>query len=638
MYQPVRHSTGSRTLSTGPGQCSLWLLVTILLIGSCQAQARCKDYNALNQLFWGDLHVHTGLSVDAYMSGNRTGPEDAYRFALGEAIPAPNNPDKVRIERPLDFAAVTDHVTDSGATYLCTTPGATGYNSEQCQNFRSPVVIDKSNIRELVKQLVAKTGGQLSSPAICGPQGKRCWKAQKTVWQRTQEAASQFLDDSDECSFTTFVAYEYTATPDFTKLHRNVIFRNDIVLPQPISYAEEPDERILWQRLQTECIDAGNGCDVLAIPHNPNLSNGKLFTPLYPPDSTPKQQADLAALRARLEPVLEMMQLKGASECRNGLWNVLGETDELCDWEQIRPASTPDCQERVSSGALLGDGCLSRLDYGRYALVEGIKEKKRLGVNPYKLGFIASTDTHASTPGAVEEWRNDVGVSVPNPRPGRNGGGLVAVWAEENSREAIFKSLRRREVYGTSGPRIGVRYFAGATFEPALCADPKLLQKAYGQGVPMGSTLTAESLEQGPPSFLVMAQKDQGTQDYPGNQLQRAQIIKGWTDDAGNIHQQVVDIAGGPNQAGINTSDCRPQGIGHDQLCAVWQDPDFDSSQDAVYYARIVENPSCRSTGWHCALTREDERPTWCDDSSTSLVTQERAWTSPIWYTAPPGQ
>ncbi len=321
----------------------------------------------------------------------------------------------------------------------------------------------------------------------------------------------------------------------------------------------------------------------MAIPHNPNLSNGNLFTVNYEEGTSIEQQAEIARLRAAIEPVVEIMQMKGDSECRNGMWNVLGGNDELCDWEKIRPANTPDCKGATGKGALIDQGCVSTLDFARYALVEGIKEQNRLGVNPYQLGFIASTDTHDAAPGGVEEWRDDLPGSAPNPRSGRNSGGLVAVWAEENSRSAIFNALRRREVYATSGPRISVRLFAGPGFDPELCADPDWLTTAYQTGTPMGGTLSANTLstfestpestpESAPenginaPSFILAAQKDTGTLAHPGNLLQRAQIIKGWTDDQGKIHQQIINIAGGPNKASVNTDTCTPTGKGHEQL------------------------------------------------------------------------
>lgn len=616
----------------------VWLYT--LLLGFCiqtvTAQTvgadRCNHYNPQRDVYWGDLHVHTSQSVDAYMSGTRVGVAEAYQFARGEKILLPGFGIETQLDRPLDFAAITDHASDSGAVNLCTTSGSPAFNTQDCKNFRAPIVADKTDIKKYIKTLLEKTGGQLVSDDICGNDGSLCRQARKTVWENTQQMAAQFNNDSGSCDFTTFVAYEYIATPSWSKVHRNIIFKNASVLTEPIPYSVEPDVQILWQRLKDECIDAGTGCDVLSIPHNPNLSNGNMFTVSYPPGSSLQQQADLAELRAAMEPVLEMSQIKGDSECRNGMWNVLGGTDELCDWEKYRQAGTEDCEAGVSRGALMNEGCVSRLDYGRYALVEGLKEKQRLGVNPYKLGFIGSTDTHSGTPGAVEEWRSDLSGSKPNPRPGRTAGGLVAVWAEENTRSSIFDALRRREVYGTSGPRMRIRMFAGNTLEASLCEDPGAVSKAYQAGVPMGGTLDSTSLKNTSPQFLLMAQQDSGTSEHPGNLLQRAQIVKGWADSDGNIHQKVFDVAGGANTATVDVDDCQPEGPGHSQLCGTWQDPDFDSEQDAVYYARVVENPSCRSTGWLCASSQGQGRPNWCDAETTPFTTQERAWTSPIWY------
>ena len=267
----------------------------------------------------------------------------------------------------------------------------------------------------------------------------------------------------------------------------------------------------------------------------------------------------------------------------------------------------------------------------RYALVEGLKEKQRIGVNPFQFGFSASTDTHSGTPGAVEERRSDIPFTKPSPRPGINSGGLVAVWAEENSRDSIFKALKKKEVYGTSGSRMAVRLFAGKTFDADICSSPEIITRAYDQGVPMGGAITPSSLKEKSPEFLLIAQQDPGTSQYSGNSLHKAQIIKGWADAEGRIHQKVIDIAGGKRQASVNKNTCEVTGSGYQQFCTAWRDPDFNPNQEAVYYARVLESPSCRSTGWVCRKDAEN-RPDWCNRENLEKVTQERAWTSPIWY------
>ena len=618
-------------------QVFLLLFLTGLTCFTSAAQnGPCDHYNTQRQVFWGDLHVHTSLSMDAYNFGTRMLPADAYRFARGDKINLKPFDYQVQLERPLDFAAVTDHASDAGATRLCTDPQSPSYTTEKCIGYRAPVVFNKNDgVKESVKKLAAKTGGiipgSLSSADICGANGQLCLNAEKKIWQETQAAAADFDDSSSECKFTTFVAYEYTATPALTKIHRNVIFKNDNVTSLPISYLDEPDEKVLWERLQKECIESSTGCDVLAIPHNSNLSNGNLFTVQYG-ELDNEKQAEVARLRRDLEPVFEIMQMKGDSECRNNMWNILGGNDELCDWEKIRSTETEDCLNTTSQGALVNEGCVSRLDYGRYALVEGLKEQQRIGVNPYQFGFIGSTDTHNGTPGATEEWRSNIPDSRPTPQPGRNPGGMVAVWAEENSRDSIFEALRRREVYATSGPRMSVRLFAGGSIDKDICSSPELVDRAYKQGVPMGGIVTRSNNTREGIDFVLIAQRDSGTAGHPGNLLQRAQIIKGWTDSKGDIHQQIINVAGGNNSATVNTQNCETQGPGHQQICAVWSDPNFDSEQHAVYYARVVENPSCRSTGWACSISDVSKRPYWCDSKEVELITQERAWTSPIWY------
>ncbi|NQZ98628.1 MAG: DUF3604 domain-containing protein [Myxococcales bacterium] len=597
-----------------------------------ESAPRCADRDPLRQAYFGDLHVHTAISMDANMFGTRLRPADAYRFARGEslavrAVGAPES--RTQINRPLDFAAVTDHATGFPGVRLCTTPGSAVYDTPACEDFRGEIDFSTWTSIKVGAREIIRRNGLLRSEAVCGADGSRCVAATVDVWEETQRAAAQYNDASPECNFTTFVAYEYTATPESTKVHRNVIFRNDIVPAAPISYFDEPRSIELWRGLRRDCIDAGTGCDVLAIPHNPNLSNGQMFTVEYGDAETRAEQAEVAALRASMEPLAEMFQMKGDSECRNGMWNVLGATDELCDYEKARefPKPPDDCRDGTGKGALVEEGCASRLDFVRYALIEGLREEERIGVNPYKFGFIASTDIHSGAPGPTEEYEYQGRVSA-----GNTPGGLVAVFAEENSRDALFRGLRRRETYGTSGTRIQARFFGAWNYPADLCDDPERVLRAYSMGVPMGANLPPRSDGDARPVFLLSALRDPGTAEHPGTALQRIQVVKGWADDEGLFHQAVYDVGGTPdNGADVDLDTCEPRGAGHDALCSVWRDPDFEPDRRSVYYARIVENPSCRSNQWQC-LTAGEGAPS-CNVPGAPKTAQERAWTSPIWYT-----
>lgn len=213
-----------------------------------------------------------------------------------------------------------------------------------------------------------------------------------------------------------------------------------------------------------------------------------------------------------------------------------------------------------------------------------------------------------------------------------NPGGLIGVWAEENSRASIFDSMRRKEVFGTSGPRIEPRFYAGWDLPEDLCAEADVLAAANASGVPMGSDLPVRSSDAGP-SFAVWATRDPGTPTAPGGLLQRLQVIKGWVDSDGIVHEEVIDVAGGENGADVDLATCEPRGTGHDSLCGVWRDPEFDAEKRAVYYARVVENPSCRYSTWQCLEEPADAKPTGCESDLMQTLQQERAWTSPIWYT-----
>jgi hypothetical protein len=616
----------------------------------------CADRQPLRRALWGDLHVHTSYSSDAWGFGLRLMPEDAYRYAFGDTVHLPLEGDPfarpVRIDRPLDFAAVTDHAEFLGEQGVCLDPDSPGYDSDFCKVERSGEGRAPAKIMRIMSPFSTR------DKDTCGDDGARCARYLDEAWQAIVDAAQVHNDTSENCEHTAFVAYEYSSFRLGSNLHRNVIFRNSVVPARPISYLDVHREWDLWRILQERCIDSGLGCDAVAIPHNSNISNGRMFAVDYPGIGSPEEQAQRAALRARLEPVVEIMQHKGDSECRNGLEGVLGGVDELCDFEKFETLafeSTVGKDEDVGTcydGPMadwvphLGPNCLDRNSYVRYALIEGLREQQRIGVNPYKFGLSASTDTHNGIPGAVDErsfpGHLGLGDATPAQRvqfdpaiPGNanNGpGGLIGVWAEENSRDSIFDALQRREVFGTSGPRIVPRFFGGWEYAANLCDSADMLEQAYAGGVPMGADLPEQAA--GAPRFLVAATADAGTEASPGTPLQRLQVVKGWADSEGNHHQRVFDVAGNPdNGASVDPASCAPQGQGYAQLCAVWEDPAFDESIAAVYYLRAVENPSCRFTAHQCLQLPEGERPADCAAPRIDPVIQERAWSSPIWYT-----
>ena len=615
----------------------------------------CASRDPLGRAFFGDLHIHTVFSMDAYTAETPGTPDDAYRFARGEAIELAGGR-TARLERPLDFAAVTDHAEYIGEVSLCTRPGSPVYDSRRCGRYRGEIQsLDRGSRMGLLTDqkppLVEippfpPLGTPVRSTELCGEDGERCARAVASVWDETRAAAERWNDSSEQCRFTSFAAYEYTWTPQLSKIHRNVMFRGADVPARPTSALDEPTPQGLWRRLNEECLEADGDCDVLAIPHNSNLSNGRMFELEYP-RAPLAEQPGLARLRARLEPLVEIMQVKGDSECRNGLYGVRGGPDELCGFEKFRSAGTPDCERGTGMGALGGQGCVSRHDFARYALIQGLAEEDRIGVNPLKFGIIASTDSHNATPGDTEEdsYVGAHGIDEATPlgrladaggivSPTRaNPGGLMGVWASENSRDALFDAMLRRETFGTSGVRIRPRLFAGWDYPEELCGSSDLVERAYAGGVPMGGDLPPRTEAGAAPVFVAAAQRDPGTGERPGGLLQRIQIVKGWVGAGGEYHQAVYDVAGsGAGGADVDPETCRPRGPGADSLCGVWRDPDFEPGRRAVYYARVLENPSCRWTAWHCLALAEGERPESCADPAIPRTVQERAWTSPIWY------
>jgi hypothetical protein len=639
----------------------------------------CAHFQPLRQPLFGDLHVHTRYSFDSYVSSQRNDPWDAYAYAKGEPIilPDPEGEPTIeaRIQRPLDFTAVTDHAEFLGEVSVCTESAWTlGYWWPHCIMTRADHFWTQLVAANWWVSLgVTDESAQKERSFICTLSD--CEAGEASFWSNIQQAAEDHYDRSTECRFTTFVGYEYTDAPDHKNLHRNVIFRNAQVTERPISTYDTGAQNFpeLWRRLRSQCIEAGNGCDVLAIPHNSNLSGGLMFP-------NPKDRRE-AEERLFFEPIVELTQHKASSECRFDRLAGRGvdTEDELCDFEQARSDNlsmlgTVEGEVRTERAAPVPIDEFGRRNMARNALKDGLALGQETGLNPFQFGFIGSTDSHSATPGGAEEdnyvghlgrrdsgWRNVQDHFYDNP------GGHAVVWAEENSRDSIFEALRRRETYATSGTRPVLRFFGGWRIDEQSCESRDLVAHGYSRGVPMGGDLPSPPRDhEGPPRFLVTALKDPGPPGREGTDLQRIQIIKGWVDAGGDVHERVFDVAGdADNGAHVNPDTCEPTGTGFTDLCTVWSDPDFDANEPAFYYVRVLENPTCRWSTLHCQAAAVNPLSASCGEQAAAAtaeaqaggavgdvygdccidpasepfytpVIQERAWTSPIWFTPPP--
>ncbi len=630
---------------------------------------QCKNHSPLRHAFFGDLHVHTVYSLDANTQGTITTPHEAYRFALGERLGVQpfledGTPTRfTQLARPLDFAAVTDHAELFGEVEVCTNPDYPEYNLPECQFYRSspenaflafnfvqlglpelPQFPVPEGIPLVSDQPVVGADGKIPRLPYCGVDGQTCLEAAKTPWRDIQAAAENFYDRSDDCSFTTFVGYEYTAAPMSNNLHRNVIFKTAVVPELPPAYQENPFPELLWKTLSEECL-RDNGCEYLTIPHNSNLSAGLMFETKDRFDNP--YTAEFAATRQANEPLAEIYQHKGQSECLGTTG--AGANDELCGFELLPYNNLTG--ERAGG---LNTGPPLPQDFLREAMKDGLKMQQDLGVNPFKYGLIGSSDTHLGTPGNVEEtpFPGHAGAGE-NPADGIEGltdvieaspGGLAVLYAEENTRESLFDAMRRREAYATSGTRPIVRFFGGWDLPANACGRNDFVELGYDKGVPMGGDLPAQPDANAAPVFAVSALRDPGGPGVTAEPLQRIQIIKGWVDADGEKHEEVFEVAGDPdNGATVDTSTCQTSGPGFANLCAVWTDPGFTPDQHAFYYARVVENPSCRWSTYQCIAAGVDcEQPETvpeafadCCNADYPKTIQERAWTSPIWYQPP---
>ena len=592
------------------------------------AAAAAPERNPLRNAYFGDLHVHTSWSLDAWTLGHPmdNDPSVAYRYGRGEVIRTPDGTVRGQLRVPLDFMAVTDHDNFLGEVQLCQTPGDAAYDSDVCREMRGGGLRVFQRFR--IKLIRSARDAELCGSAEPGPDNA-CDRRAAHQWRRVREIADDFYEPG---RFTTFTAFEFTASDRATGgwLHRNVFFRGEEI-PEwggaSVTMAHSPER--LWEWLDQACTGR---CQALAIPHNTNYGMGVALAS-NDSDGSPFTEAILRR-RARLEPLIEIHQVKGNSECSAGLLT----SDEECNFELLFEPCAP---------GQAPPGCAVASNFARNALKTGLAVEAEHGVNPFKYGFVGSTDDHKSEGGSTDEatWPGrsfgEIGAAAPAyVTPRNNPGGLAGVWAEENTREAIFDALRRRETFATSGTRIRVRFFGGWSLPAGLHAGRNLVEEAYAAGVPMGADLPARPPDAGAPDFVVWAARDAN-----GANLQKIQIVKGWTDAAGGLRERVHDAAcadgtapdpaaGRCADAGarVNLADCNYSGdVGAAELSTTWTDPDFDPAQRAFYYVRVLENPTCRWTT-HRALAAGTELP-----GGAPATVKERAWSSPIWYTPEAG-
>ncbi len=486
----------------------MFFALMLSLPASAEDGKHCSYYQpGVKHVYWGDLHVHTAYSLDSYAYGTLNTPREAYKFARGGSVELPDG-SPVRLQRPLDFTAITDHAEWFDLMHICTDPEQSG--DPYCTILRenSSYLTGRQVFMEYVLPTITQEKPQLTP--ICAADPRHCADAARSQWQRSQQQANEA---NDPCEFSALIGFEWSATPSYSHSHRNLIFANENVTPEAIDYIRYPGLENLWGQLDLQCRPE-NGCDVIAIPHNTNMGDGIYFDV--------ETESDRARhLRSRYERLIEVHQEKGNSECLPP-FEVGGEGD--CDFEvyltqRSRPKTRIDYTREEWEKM--------RRTHVRGLLLRGLEayqNSKDERLNPLQLGIIGSTDGHAGTPGFVNEdaWQGSVfgmgDLDRMMPRVDWNPGGLVAVWAEENTRESIFAAMKRREVYGTSGPRITVQFFASTGKDPLSCENADIRADA---DVVMGGAFGDAAQA---PQFLVMALKDKA-------QLEKIAMIKGeWKD------------------------------------------------------------------------------------------------------------
>ena len=592
------------------------------------------NYNYPDRVYWGDTHVHTSYSTDAGLFGNRLGPEEAYRFAKGEIVTSSTGV-RTRLLHPLDFLVISDHAENLGLSPMITESYPELLKSEWGRKIHDLAKAGKAD----AAYAMWGSGVITRKDPLAGNEG-----LMRSMWERITTSAEKHYEPG---KFTAFIGFEWTSTPGGSNLHRNVIFRDDKALADriiPFSVYDSDDPEDLWKWLAA--YEEKTGGSVFALAHGGNLSNGLMFDDVT---FTTREALtrDYAERRMRWEPLYEVTQMKGDGEAHPSL----SPTDEFADFETW---------DKGSFAAAKEPGMISR-EYAREALKRGLLYEKKLGVNPFKFGLLGSTDAHTSLATTTEDnyfgkiaktepsanehrFGEKVTGYLPDPK-GReyaiyhsqtSASGLAGVWARENTREALWDALKRKEVYASTGTRLLVRVFAGWDFKSEEVDRADFAKTGYERGVPMGGDLRNAPKGKSP-VFMIRSLRDPD-----GANLDRIQIIKGWLTKGDKLEEKVYDVAwsggklrkklvNGKLRAISNTVDVEnathTNSIGDPYLAGFWKDPDFDASQRAFYYVRVIEIPTPRWTTYDAKFFGV-ELP---KDVPASI--QERAYTSPIWYT-----
>lgn len=587
--------------------------VCALMIGAIAAQA---EPNPMRNAYFGETHMHTMFSLDAYIGDNRQTPDMAYRFAKGEAFDI--NGTTKQLTRPLDFAAVTDHSEYIGEMYSTIVQDAPGHDNPDLVTLRSLESLEQKQ-QWFFKYVLSVNRGAAKPKHpdfFAGP------STVKSAWEIMVDTAEQHNEPG---VFTAMVGFEWSGAPGGANLHRNVLFRDANVPAAPISYLDVNTEEELWDWMR---VQEAEGRHLLAISHNSNASKGRMFPNT---DSSGKPLTlEYARTRRHYEPLIEMMQIKGNSEVHRKFWAA----DEFSDFENAD--SIQDNSGRIFHAR----------DFVRGGLKVGLQKEQELGVNPFAYGFVGGTDNHN---GLMSDVAEDSFIGGHGPEDGTverrrtegvggwidgkdlSIGSITGVWAIENTRAALWDAMKRRETFVTSGPRIKVRMFGGVD----LTANPNdpaaMVEQGYMLGVPMGGELNAAGVA---PTFTVYAEKDPD-----GANLDRIQVIKGWVDLNGDVNETIIDVVWSGERTIDAARKLAPVGntvdlttamftndIGAATLIGSWTDEDFDPTEGAFYYARALEIPTPRWTTYDAV---RNDLPLLED---VPAVIQERAWGSPIWY------